>query len=397
MALWELDGLRVIELGSGIPAAYGARLLADFGADVIKVEPPDIGDEARRTGPFPGDEPDPEKSGLYLYLNFNKRGITLDIESGRGAALLGRLLEEADVLIEHLGAGQLTALPLLEDSITERLIVCSISPYGQDGPKAGYLGSELSAYASGGMMYITGEGEREPLKQALNQASHNAGINAASAILAAAIRQRRQSIGDRIDISLQEAVAVTIFPAFTNYTHTGAVQGRGRGDVPRLIHSMPMRTSDGWVLPAYAGIGTWWESFANFVELPELAAEELLTPAGRQEHAELIDEKAGARFRERTKAELFHGGQEWGMTFTALQTAEEIVNSDHLEDRGYFIEQDHPASGRVKMAGMVPVATGIERAPRRPAPLLGEHTAEVLEAIGVTQAELKQLRGTGTV
>jgi crotonobetainyl-CoA:carnitine CoA-transferase CaiB-like acyl-CoA transferase len=397
VALWERDGLRVVELGAGISAAFGARLLADFGADVIKVEPPASGDESRRAGPFPGDVPDIEKSGLYLYLNFNKRAVTLDVESPSGAALLARLIQDADVVIENLSAGRFDSLPLPQGAIGERLIVCSISPYGQDGPKAEYLGSELSAYASGGLMYITGEAEREPLKQALNQASHHAGVNAASAVLTASFLQRRRGLGQRVDISEQETMAMTIFPALSTYSYTGGVMRRGRGTVPRLISSMPMPTKDGWIMPSYAGLGTWWESFAGFMELPEAATEEFSTAGKRRERAVQIDEMFGERFKERPTSDLFHGGQEWGLTLTALQSVADVAESDHLVERGFFIEQDHPVAGRVKMPGPVPFASNVSRTPVRPAPMLGQHNAEIFGELGLTLDDLKALTGAGIV
>ena len=378
---------------AGVSAAFGARLLADFGADVIKVEAPGFGDESRRAGPFPGDVPHPEKSGLFLYLNFNKRGITLDASSTSGATVLAGLLKDADVLIEDLGAGVLDALPLPDGAISERLIVCSISPYGLDGPKAHYLGSELSAYASGGMMFITGEAEREPLKQAFNQAGHHSGVNAASAILAASFLQRRAGRGQRIDISEQETIAMTIFPALTTYAYTGGVMRRGRGSVPHLVSSMPMPTQDGWIMPSYAGLGTWWESFAGFMEMPEAASEEFSTAGRRRERAVQIDEMFGARFKERPTAELFHQGQAWGLTLTALQSVADVTESDHLAERGFFIEQDHPVAGRVKMPGPVPLMPDLDRAPRRPAPLLGQHNAEIFAELGLTPDDIQTLAG----
>jgi crotonobetainyl-CoA:carnitine CoA-transferase CaiB-like acyl-CoA transferase len=387
----------VVELGGGIAAAYGARLLADFGADVIKVEPPGAGDESRRAGPFPGDESHPEKSGLFLYLNCRKRGVTLDITTATGASVLARLLADADALIENLGAGALDALPLPEGALHERLVVCSISPYGQDGPKAGYKGSEITAYAAGGMMYITGRGEREPLKQGLNQAGHLAGINAASATLAAVMSARHTGRGRRIDISMQETVAWITFPALNLYSHTGGIMKRGPGDMPRLVNSRPMETSDGWVMPSYAGIGTWWEAFATYMETPELAEERFLTPKGRREHAEEIDRLAAPVLRRRTKQEVFHGGQEAGLTLTALQDAGEVVNSSHLVERGFFIEQDHPIAGRVRMAGRVPLANSTERAPVPPAPLLGQHNDEVFGELGLTREDIARLAGAGIV
>ncbi len=397
MTLWQRDGLRIIELGSGISAAFGARLLADFGADVIKVEPPGIGDESRKAGPFPGDVPHPEKSGLFLYLNFGKRSITLDVESVSGAAILARLLQDADVLIENLGAGRFDALPLPEGAVSERLIVCSISPYGQDGPKAHYLGSELSAYASGGMMFITGEAEREPLKQALSQANHHSGVNAASAILAASFLQRRHGRGQRIDISEQETMAMTVFPALSTYAYTGGVMRRGRGTVPRLVSSMPMPTKDGWIMPSYAGLGTWWDSFAAFMGLPEATGEEWSTGGRRREKAVLIDEMFGERFKERPTSELFHQGQEWGLTLTALQSVGDVAESDHLVQRGFFLEQEHPVAGSVKMPGPVPLTPFMDRTPDRPAPLLGQHNAEVFADLGLLPEDIKSLAGAGIV
>lgn len=389
MTIWSGAGLRVVELGSGIAAAYASRLLSDFDADVIKVESPDRGDVTRMAGPFPGGTPDPEQSGLFLYLNYNKRGVTLDIHSTEGAAALAALIATCDVVVEDLGAGVLAGLPLPPGTLDDpRLIVCSISPYGQSGPKAGYKGTDLSAYAVGGMMYITGEAEREPLKHALHQASHLAGVNASAAILAAAIRQRRKGVGDVIDISLQETMVVTAFPALSTYTHTGAVMVRGRGQVPHLISSMPMETSDGWILPSYAGIGQWWDAFAQFVEAPHLAEGETATPAGRRVNGDYIEDEVAPRFKARTTADIFHNGQEWGLTFTALQTAEDIVNSDQMRERGHLVQQQHPRAGTVTMPGMVPHTTSIDRTPRRHAPLLGEHNAEILGELGLDEPVL---------
>ena len=396
MDLWIWPGLRVVELGGGISAPYAARLLADFGADVIKVEPPGLGDAARHAGPFAGDVPNPEASGLFLYLNFNKRSVTLDITSPTGAALLARLVAEADVLVENLGAGRFDALPLPEGAIPERLVICSISPYGQDGPKAAYLASEISAYASGGMLYITGDGSREPVKHGLSQAAHLAGVNAASATLAAALLARHTGVGQRIDISEQETVAQTVFPALNIYSHTGGVMRRAPSGITSLVNSSPMQTRDGYIMPSYAGFGE-WEAFSAFIGVPELAEERFLTPAGRLRHAEAIDRLVEPRFRAMSKDELFHGGQEWRFTFTSVQTAEDLATCPQLNERGYFIEQQHPVAGTVRMPGVVPFASALLRSPVSPAPLLGQHTADILAHLGVGQDERTVLAGAGIV
>ncbi len=390
--LWSGNGLRVVEVGGGISAAYGARLLADFGADVIKVETLS-GDEARRYGPFPNDEPHIEKCGHFLYLNFNKRAVTADIRTKAGAGLLGKLLADADVLIENLGSGRLDALPLPADALHERLVICSISPYGQDGPKADYLASELTIYAAGGMMYITGTGDRPPVKHGLRQAAHLAGVNAASATLAAGMLARRIGRGQRIDISEQETVAQTLFPALNIYSHSGGVMRRAPTGITSLVNSEPMPTSDGWIMPSYAGFSE-WDAFSAFIDIPELTEERFSTPEGRRAHGAEIDRLVAPRFAERSKHDLFHEGQVWRFTFTAVQTAGDLAGCPHLEERGFFVEQEHPVAGRVRMPGMVPFASAVGREPVRHAPLLGEHNAEVFDALGLSDEAVAALQGS---
>ena len=377
---WRSDALRVVELGSGISAAFGARLLADFGADVIKVEPPG-GDASRRVGPFPGDTPDPERSGSFLYLNFNKRGISLDPSTESGRSLLGALLVEADAVIENLGPGAFDSLTR-GLALPGRLVVCSVSPYGQDGPRAGYRGSEISACASGGLMYMTGTDDRPPVKQGFNQAGHLAGVNAAAATLAAVRLAQRSGTGQRIDISEQETMAMTIFPALNVYSHTGADVKRASTTLPKLATSQAMEAIDGWVMPSDAGIDVWWETFAEFVERPELLDWPFADRDSRHEHEGAIDDIVGPAFRSRTRADLFHSGQERGLTISSIQTSEDVARCPHLAERAYFVTQEHPVAGTLKMPGMTPQTGGVvDRTPSRPAPLLGQHDDEVFAAL----------------
>lgn len=394
--LWQGDGLRVVELGEGISAPYGARLLADFGADVIKVEPPGCGDPARAFGPFPDDLPHPEKSGLFLYLNAGKRGVTLDPGAATGRLLLKKLLQHADLLIENLAPGR--SLPIDEfESLNPRLVTASISGFGRDGPYGGWRAMDLTAYAMGGMMEITGEAGREPLKHGLAQAQHLAGVQAAAASLAAVRLAKSTGRGQRLDISLQEVVAGTIFPALNLYAYTGAVMQRAPAGGGRLVSSSPMPARDGYVMPSYAGFGD-WQAFAAFMGLPELAEERFATPAGRVAAATEIDDIVGPAFAARSKHELFHEGQAWGFTFSAVQTPGEISRCPQLSARGFFVEVEHPVAGRVRLPGMVPQAGGLSRAPARPAPLLGQHNVEVYcDGLGLTRAQLVRLRAHGTL
>ncbi len=397
MSLWADDGLRVLELGSGISAAFGARLLADFGAQVIKVEPP-RGDASRQSGPFVRDEVDPERSGMFLYLNHGKRGVVLDLEGDEGMGRLRVLLEGADAVVENLGAGVFDELAERIGGLPDQLVVCSVSPYGQDGPKAGWVGSELSAYASSGMMYMTGLADRPPVKQGLHQGEHLAGVNAAAATLTASMLAKRTGVGQRIDISLQETVALTGFPALNAYTHTGAVVQRAPSTLAQLMTSQAMPALDGWVMPSDAGIDVWWESFAGYLERPELLEAPFDTSVGRRAHHEELDRITGEAFAQRTKADLFHTGQAFGLTMSSIQTPEEIAACPHLEEREFFIEQAHPEAGTVRMPGAVPLTGGVvDRSVRRPAPRLGEHNEEVFGALGDEEDRTAQAGGGGAL
>jgi crotonobetainyl-CoA:carnitine CoA-transferase CaiB-like acyl-CoA transferase len=379
MAPWQGDGLRVVELGGGIAAAFGARLLADAGADVIKVEPPE-GDPARRLGPFPDDQPHPERSGMFRYLNHGKRGVVLDLEQPTEVERLHRLLATADVVVENLGAGVFDRLTAGRE-LPQRLVVCSISPFGQEGPKAGYLGSELCAYASGGMMHQTGGADRPPVKQGLHQAEHLAGVNAAAASIACALHARRTEVGRRIDVSLQETVALTIFPALNVYTHTGAVVKRSPAALPQLMTSQAMRAADGWIMPSDAGIDVWWDAFAAYLERPELLEPPFDTSAGRRAAHEAVDRITGEAFRERTKLDLFHTGQQWGLTMASIQSPDEIAACPQLAERDFWIDDQHAEGGALRMPGPVPRFGRAGELSTRPAPHLGEHTAEVVASL----------------
>ena len=390
---WHEASPRIVDLGDGIAASYATRLLADFGADVVKIEP-FTGDSLRAAGPFPADDAGPERSGMFAYLNAGKRSVALDVRKPEGAEVLSRLLSSADVVVESHGPGWFDSLSL--QGVFGRLVVCSISPYGLDGPKARYRASDLGVYAAGGMLYITGDGSREPVLHGLHQAAHLAGVNAASASLAALMLARLTGEGQRIDVSEQETVAMTIFPALNIYSHTGGVMRRAPSGIASLVNSSPMETADGYIMPSYAGLGD-WQTLSSFLDLPELMDERFTTPESRLTHAGEIDTLVGPVFRSRSKRDLFHEGQEWRLTFTAVQDARDLAECPHLHQREYFRSCD--VDGReVRMPGRVPAEAG-HATPAvlgRP-PHLGEHSFEVLTALGVGAAEWDHLRASGVV
>ena len=188
MPVGLLEGVRVLDLGSHVSGPFCAKALADYGADVIKVEPPDVGDEARRTGPFVGDDPHPDKSVPFLYLNTNKRGVTLDQGSDSGRLILKELLQRADVLVENFAPAQAETLGLDYAGLSEMkpdLVVTSITPFGQTGPYRDLAAADIVTCAVSGLMYHSGDSDREPLRNSLDQSLYVAGANGAAATLAA--------------------------------------------------------------------------------------------------------------------------------------------------------------------------------------------------------------------
>ena len=206
----SLSVLRVLDLSEGVAGAYCAKLLAGFGADVIKIEQPGGGDPLRRHGPFPEDLPHGEKGALHLYLNAGKRSITLDIGRRSGALIFRRLVEGAEVVVESFPPGHLTYESLA--SIKPRLVMTSVTPFGQDGPYSDYRATNLTLAAAGGQMAVTGEPDREPQTNSGHRAEYQAGLHAFAATAVAAFSADATEVGQHIDIAAMECLATMLEP-----------------------------------------------------------------------------------------------------------------------------------------------------------------------------------------
>ncbi|MGZ5174172.1 MAG: CaiB/BaiF CoA transferase family protein, partial [Burkholderiales bacterium] len=223
-----LSDIRVLDLGQDVSGPFCARLLADQGADVIKIEPCD-GDPARRTGPFAGGEPHPEKSIRFLYLNTNKRSVTLDISKPAGRSLLHSLARWADVLVENFEPRLRSSLGLDDQSLMQvnpRLVVTSISSFGSSGPYSDWKATDLVTSAISGLMYHSGDADKEPLRSALSQSLYVAGINGASATLVALYHRLNADVGGRVDVSVAECMTAHLVQASASYAYTGGLRGR---------------------------------------------------------------------------------------------------------------------------------------------------------------------------
>ena len=237
-----LSGFTVLELGEGVSAPYCGKLLADYGADVIKVEPP-AGDPAHRHGPFPDGTtgaglPHPEKSALFLYLNTNKKGVTLDFSTASGARLLRRLVEEADVLVENQPPGRLEELALSYRELAclnPRLLMISVKPFGE-GLYGRWKATNLTSFASGGQMYLTGDPDRKPLLSTGYQAEYQAGLNAFAATLAALLGLAVMEVGQHVEVSAMECQACVLEDRLPDYAYRRSdTLSQRRGNVSSVL------------------------------------------------------------------------------------------------------------------------------------------------------------------
>ncbi len=394
-----LEGVRVLDLTHCIAGPYCTRLLAGFGAEVLKIEPPG-GERGRRIGPFFHDEPGPDSSLLFAYLNAGKQSLTLDLKRREGESVLHSLLAETDLLVENFAPRVMPSLGLDYASLKEiapHLVMVSISNFGQTGPYRDYKATDIVEYALGGLMYIFGAYDREPLKHALNQAQFKAGADAASVALMALYHQRLTGQGQHVDVSIQEAVATGLRDVVNNYTYTGAIRRRQpnhSGDLQRL-----RATADGFLLPNPGlGGGLNWDSFVEFLGLPELDDERFRTPSARLANAEELGRILDEYFIRQNKYEMFHDSQERRFIFGVIQSPEEVLADPQFAHRGFFEDADHPVMGNVRFPGAPFNMGSTPWQTECPAPSAGQHNGEILgERLGYTADQQALLRSQGVI
>jgi crotonobetainyl-CoA:carnitine CoA-transferase CaiB-like acyl-CoA transferase len=397
-----LSDIRVVEIGEGVGLAFAGRLFADFGADVVKIEPP-MGDATRRHGPFPGDIPDAEASGLFLHLNRNKRGITLDVSTPTGQDLFRRLVAEADIVLESFPPGQLAAWGVGFAELHARhprLVMGSLTPFGQTGPYAGWQGNDIVYYAMGGPMNCTGVADLYPVKKALSMVEAQAGNVLAGAVLAAYLVALDQGEGQHVDVA---AVETQLGSIDRRMVYELAYQFHGenssRGDL--LDVALPWGIypcADGYV--QIATVGPWVERMLATLDDPDLTAFFREHPGAAFDPAarERIEGPLFAWLLRHTKQECFEEatlGHQWPVF--PVNTVEDVVEDPHFRARNFFVTMDHPRAGRLTYPGApFRMGEGGFRL-RRPAPLLGEHNREVYGAVGLSPRDLADLRGLGVI
>ncbi len=402
-----LSGLKVLECADFIAGPYCGKLLADLGAEVIKVEKPDTGDDSRRHGPFPQDIPNPEKSGLFLYLNANKLGITLDVESSTGANILKELLKETDIFIEDKPPATTERLGLSYPNIRKvnpHAIMVSLTPFGQSGPYRDYKGYAINCSALGGQSVCAGEPGREPLTPPLSLGHYQSGAAGAAAAMAAIFAREATGEGQHIDVS-EAQVWATLHTGNQEsaFVMHGMKRMRWGHRTPGVYPYTILPCKDGF-MSMIAIQGYQWKRFLELIgdgEVPGWYSNEPRFQDRREISLKYADEMDGLLapwLTTHTKEEIHHLCLEKRIPFSPVKNIKEVVNDKHLEVREYFVEIEHPAAGKLKYPGAPCKFSETPWKMERPAPLLGEHNEEIYcHRLGYPREELVQLHRGGII
>jgi len=395
-----LQGIRVLDLSRYVAGAYCAKLLAAFGAEVIKVEPPGTGDPARSVGPFLDDRPDPETSALFLYLNTGKRGLTLNLKHPQGRGILKALARDTDVLVENFAPRVMPSLGLdyaALRAVNPRLVMVSISNFGQSGPYRDYKADDMIAYALGGYMYLNGHPQRPPLSGGGHQPAYQGALHGYSGAMAALMARQQSGQGQHVDVSIQECMASIHQFTINRYVYVGRIQKRLGNRYQRAHPITIYPCKDGLVSLAVSTP----EQYERFLALTGLTAlledARFATPFACSEHAVSFDELLAPWLQARGKHDIVHRCQENRVPASFVNDVAEVMDDPQYRFRGFWHDLDHPVAGRQTYAGFPFHMTATPPVLQR-ACLLGEHTEDILTArLGCSRAQLADWRAQGVI
>jgi crotonobetainyl-CoA:carnitine CoA-transferase CaiB-like acyl-CoA transferase len=393
----SLSDLRVLDLSDGVAGAYCTKLFADYGAEVTVLEPPS-GHALRRHGPFTHERPHPETGALWLYLATNKRSATLDITTKTGQRIFRQLVEEANVIVESLRPGRMDELGIGYEAlrgVKRRIVLVSITPFGQSGPRADWTATNLNSFASGGQMSLTGDPDREPLVNGGYQAEYQAGLQAFAAAAVAAYNADTLEVPQHIDISAQECMASALELYLPWWAYLKRDISKRRGNVlSAMVGVFPAREG-------HIGLHIMprnWPWFAKAIGRPDLIEDERFKDnSSRLQHNDELEAIVYEWAGRQDAKEVYRTAGAARAPIAFVHTLNDLLESPQLQARDYFQRIDHPVAGELTYPGPPYRMSAGGYRPGR-APLLGEHNEDVYcDELGLTRRDLARLRASGVV
>lgn len=404
MSAKALEGIRFLDLTRILAGPYCSMLFADLGAEVIKIEPPEgeiIRDNPPRVQQGKGGPHERSRSGYFLSLNRNKFGITLNLKHPKAVAIFKDLLKIADVVLENYAPGVMKRLgidyPVLRE-INPRLIMASISGFGQWGPNSARLAFDIIAQAMSGLMSVTGHPDNPPTKVGTSLGDLNASVHAAFAIMAALWHREKSGVGQHIDISMQEAMVSILEGAVVRWTMgkelMTPIGSHNTNESPMAAY----RCKDGYIIIATVG-NEHWERFCRAVKKPEWASDPgYATKGQRWEKKYILQKEIEKITTQYTVKEVGEMLDRERVANSPILNIQQVVDDPHLQARGYFLEVDHPIIGKAKISGFPFKLSQTPGQVERSSPLVGEHNELILgKYLGYSRSDVSQLKAEGVL
>ncbi len=397
-----LEGVKAVEYGNQVSAPFCAKILADLGAEVIKIEEPESGDTSRRMEPFLNDMPGLEHSGLFLYLNMNKLGITLNPETTTGKKIFSKLLKNADIFVENNLPITMKELKLSYNyvkQINPRIVMTSITPFGQTGLYKNYEGGELISAHIGGVGYISmreGDISKEPIKLPAHLFSFQAGLSAAVATLSSLFRQSVTGEGEQIDVSEQESVIQNLNSSIARYSYAHQIMSRIDAASHAPFHILPCK--DGYICAAFVEESE-WRRFVDVMGHPEWADNELFKNfSTRAKYWDALRPLMMEWTMQYTMEEIYRRSQEKAVPIGAVRTADQVLKDKQMSMREFFVEIERQETGKLTYPGVPYRFSEIRRETSGAAPLLGQHNKAIYcGRLGYTKRDLSRLKESGII